>query len=93
MSQDMEAQTPICSLPHSGGRLSPQNPILSARTHTYVDAAKAQQEGRGLRTACTSGRETSGLRKRKYRRGQRREVAEATKTGTLSDWMSNPLTL
>lgn len=36
MSQDMEAQTPICSLPHSGGCLSPQNPILSANTHTHT---------------------------------------------------------
>lgn len=52
MSQDMEAQTPICSLPHSGGCLSPQNPILSVNTHTYVYTAEAQQEGQGLRTVC-----------------------------------------
>lgn len=56
MSQDMEAQTPICSLPHSGGCLSPQNPILSANAHThahtYVYTAETQQEGQELRTVC-----------------------------------------
>lgn len=56
MSQDTEAQTPICSLPHSVGgvgrlSLSPQNPILSVNTHAYVGTAEAQQEGRGLGTA------------------------------------------
>lgn len=50
MSQDVEAQTPICSLLHSGGRRSPQKPhSVSRRAHMlYVHSADTQQEGRAL---------------------------------------------
>lgn len=73
MSQDMKAQTPICSLPHSGGRLSAKNPILSANTHTYVYATETHREGQGLGTACSSGTERAWRRK-KERESKQREV-------------------
>lgn len=77
MSQDMEAQTPICSLPHSGGCLSPQNPILSANTHTYTHICIHRWGTAGRpRTQdcmCTSGRESTCLGKCKDREGEQRE--------------------
>lgn len=73
MSQDVEAQTPICSLLRSGGRRSPQKPhSVSRRAHMlYVHTAETQQEGRGLGSE-RAGREITGLGKGKSSKGKHR---------------------
>lgn len=84
MSQDMEAQTPICSLPHSGVRLTPQKPILSVNTHTctLLKPMKLSRKANDLRH--TFGRESKCSGKCEDREGEQREAAEGKDTGMSS---------
>lgn len=89
MSQDMKAQTPICSLPHSGA-LSPQNPILSVNAHTYLHHWLPTGRPRTQDSWCVCSYVSERLSEKERvcawqkQRSKQREIAEGKETGILS---------